>query len=145
MGGRSDEMKVFLDVNIFVELFLEQRRQSECVTFFNLIRENQIKGYTSDFVIFGSSLVLERNGKKPNEIKQFLEDVFNIEGLTVCDLTPSDTIDATASMKKYDLSLEDAYSLQGAIVNKIKNFVSFDKDFDKVKEVERVEPKDLLV
>lgn len=145
MGRRSNEMKIFLDVNIFVELFLEQRRQSECVTFFNLIKENKIKGYTSDFVIFGSSLVLERNGKKPNEIKQFLEDVFNMEGLTVCDLTPSDMIDATRNMKKYNLSLEDAYSLQGAILNEIEKFASFDKDFDRVDKIKRVEPKDFLV
>ncbi|OGI15662.1 hypothetical protein A3K63_04490 [Candidatus Micrarchaeota archaeon RBG_16_49_10] len=137
-------MSVFVDVNIFVELFLEQEKQKECFDFFELINKNKLKAYTSDFIIFGSSLILERSGKKPSEIKKFLEDVFNIKGLTVYDLTPSDMINATKNMKNYNLSLEDAFSLQGALENKIKDFVSFDRDFDKVKIIKRVEPKDFI-
>ena len=67
-----------------------------------------------------------------------------MKGLSVYDLTPSDMIDATKIIKKYNLSLEDAYSLQGALINKVRRFVSFDKDFDKVKDVKRVEPRDIL-
>ena len=145
MGGRSKEIKkVFLDVNIFLELLLEQEGQEECLKFFNSIKDGKIEAYTSDFIIFGTTLILERNGKKPNEIKQFLEDVFSIKGLNLFILTPSDMINAAQNMKKYNLTLEDSYSLQGALVNKIKNFVSFDKDFDRVKPIERLEPKDFL-
>ncbi len=40
--------------------------------------------------------------------------------------------------------LEDALTLQCALTNKCKEIVSFDRDFDKVKEIKRLTPKDAV-
>jgi predicted nucleic acid-binding protein len=46
-------------------------------------------------------------------------------------------------MGKYNLDFDDALVVSSMIANKIKKLVSFDKHFDVVREIERIEPKDV--
>jgi len=47
-------------------------------------------------------------------------------------------------MKNYDLGFDDALALQAMKENRIKNIISYDKDFDKIPYVKRIQPESLL-
>ena len=51
-----------------------------------------------------------------------------------------DRIEALKLMKKHSLDYEDALTLQAAISTNSEEIVSFDKHFDSVKEIKRIEP-----
>lgn len=51
-----------------------------------------------------------------------------------------DRFNALFLISKYNLDYEDAMVLQSAILTRSKEIVSFDKHFDKVKEIKRIEP-----
>ena len=137
-------ISVFIDANIFLEIFLAQKKKEKCVELLEKIKNGKIVAFTSNFIVFGVSLILEKYAKKPEEIKSVIENLFSIDNLKIYDLTPSDLIDATKLMKKYGLGLEDSLCLQGAVINNSERLVSFDKDFDKVTYIKRTEPSELL-
>lgn len=43
-------------------------------------------------------------------------------------------------MRKYNIDFDDALVVSSMAEAKIKKLISFDKDFDKIKEIERLEP-----
>lgn len=47
-------------------------------------------------------------------------------------------------MKKHNLSFDDAINTIALKALKIKEIVSYDKDFDKPPGIKRIEPKDIL-
>jgi len=47
---------------------------------------------------------------------------------------------AIDKMRKYNIDFDDALVVSSMAEAKIKKLISFDKDFDKIKEIERLEP-----
>jgi predicted nucleic acid-binding protein len=62
------------------------------------------------------------------------------KGLITYRPTMQDRLNAFHWMKKYRLCYDDSLTFQSAISNNCGEIVSFDNNFNKIKEVKRIEP-----
>lgn len=131
---------MLIDANIFLEFLLNQKRAKEAVIFLNKILSGDIKAYVSSFTIDSILLTIYRNKIKISDMRVFLRKLLHSKGLNIYHLTMKDRFLAFHYIEKYGLDYEDAITLQSALSAGCKEIVSFDSDFDKVKEFKRIEP-----
>jgi len=99
----------------------------------------KIEAYTSSITwdeiawvvrkLFGIDLSL-------NEGKRFL----SFPNLRLLGIKRTTVLKAQEIVEKYKLRPRDAVHVAAALENKITTIVSYDKDFDLIKEIERIEP-----
>lgn len=94
----------------------------------------------STFTIDSIILVMLRNRIGKEQIINFLSNLSLFRGLKLYQTKIIDRKNALILMNKYSLDYEDATILQCAISTNSEELVSFDKHFDKIKEIKRVEP-----
>lgn len=133
-----------IDASVFLEVELEQEKHEECEKFLEKVEEGSIKAIVPDFTIDSIAIVMEGNGKSWKDIRRFLISLALFNGLSVYSVKHNDRIKATEHMKNLRLNFDDSVILQSALSNNVKGIVSLDKDFDGMKEMNRVEPKDAL-
>lgn len=132
----------FIDTNIFLEIELEDKRKEDCEILFRKILNEKEKGLVSDFIVYSILIELTEKStlKKAREFLNFLDIMKNIEIF----IPDKETLfSAMKFVEKYKLDFDDALVVSCMISNKIKKLVSFDKDFDRVKEIERIEPNQI--
>lgn len=132
---------LLIDTNVFLEVELAQEKNESCKKILKKILENEEQGIITDYSVDSICVLMERNGKKSKDIRTFLSGLLAYEGLNIYTTTLNDRIIATDLMEKHGLDFDDALILQAMHSNNIKELVSFDKDFDKIKEIKRIEPK----
>ena len=131
---------MIIDTNIFLEVLLNQEKCEGCSTFLRGILEGGREGFITTFSI-DSIVISMLNNKAGNEkVNVFLSSLVKYKGLRFYQVKISDRIKALKLMKIYNLDYEDALILQSAISTGSEEIVSFDKHFDKIKEVKRIEP-----
>lgn len=128
-----------IDANVFLEVLLKQDNANSCIEFLEKVKDGEIKALLSIFTVDGVVLALERHGQSPEGIRTFLNSLLNYKGLKIYFPTINDRMLATAHMK-LGLDFEDALTLQCAFSNNEKEIISFDRDFDKIKNIKRVQP-----
>ncbi|MBI2632041.1 type II toxin-antitoxin system VapC family toxin [Candidatus Pacearchaeota archaeon] len=131
---------MLVDANIFLEFLLNQERAKEAVIFLNKILIGNISAYISSFTIDSIILTLYRNKIKIEDMRIFLKKLLRSKGFDIYQLTMKDRFLAFHHLEEYGLDYEDAITLQCALSAGCKEIVSFDSDFDKVKEIKRIEP-----
>lgn len=87
---------------------------------------------------------MEKHRLPPQKMNIFLSSLFHYEGLEIFNVTIKDRLFALKLMERYKLGYEDAITLQSAISSNSKEILSFDKHFEKIKEVKRVKPAQLI-
>jgi predicted nucleic acid-binding protein len=133
-----------VDTNIFLEVELNRARSEECREFLKKILKGEIKAFTTDFALDSIIVLMEKEGAKPSELRKFLENVMFFEGLTIYSLNFVDRIIAAALMEKVKLDFDDAIAYFVMKSLDLKEIVSFDKHFDKISGIKRLDPKDVL-
>lgn len=136
-------MRCFIDANIFLEVQLDDERKDECIQFFGEIQEGKIAATISDFIIYTSLIQIDVNLKSAKVMNDFILFLKSLESLEIFRPDIETIIKAIDFSRKYNLNFDDALVVSCMVSNKIKKLVSFDKDFDKVKEIERVEPNQI--
>ena len=131
---------MLIDANIFLEVLLNQTHAISAFTLLERIGKGDGEAFVSDFTIDSVLLVMHNHKASSSEMNNFLLQIINSKGMTVYSVTLHDRIQALKHIEKYGLDYEDALVLQSAISTKSEQIVSFDTDFDVVKEIERVEP-----
>ena len=131
---------MLIDSNIFLELFLEQQKKDACRLFLNKTINGEINAIISNFTIDSVLLVMFRHGSALEKMRDFLHKVISSKGLSIYSITSSDRLRALQLIENYKLDYEDAIVLQSAISAGHGEILSFDKDFDKIKEIKRIEP-----
>lgn len=134
----------FIDANIFLELLLEQEKADECGRFLKKIEKADQEAVITDFLVDAIVVVLERNGKSPDDLATFITSLSVYRGLTVYFLSLSDRLFATVHMKDFGLDFDDATTYQAMKRMNVDGIVSFDDDFDAITGINRIEP-DLVV
>lgn len=130
----------FIDSNIFLELELDQEHADECEVFLNKVRIGVLKAVITSFHIDSILVIMENYGKKPYELRTFISSLYGYKGLRVHYLSLLDRVLATKYMEMHSLDFDDAlaYSVMKKLgINKI---VSYDKHFDSLKDIIRLEP-----
>jgi len=140
-SGKLGADKVyFVDSNIFLELELDQERADECEVFLDKVKMGALKAIITCFHIDSILIVMENYGKKPHELRKFISSLYGYKGLRIYYLSLLDRISATKHMEKHGLDFDDAlaYSVMKKLgINKI---VSYDKHFDSLRDIIRLEP-----
>ncbi len=134
----------FIDANIFLELEILQDKAEECERLLIRLKDNLIKATITDFLVDGIVVVMERYQKSPADIKAFLLALLAFEGLEIHKSSHHEKILATELMQKHDLSFDDALIYQTMKTHNISKIISFDSDFNKIKDIERLEPTQII-
>lgn len=132
--------KTLIDANILLELFLDQKKADDCKILLQRIATGKETTIISTFTIDSIIISLERNKTNLSKIREIIKSVINSQGFIIYRPTIKDRLDCLNWIKKYLLDYEDSLTLQCAIVNNCKEIISFDTHFDKVKEIQRIEP-----
>lgn len=103
-----------------------------------------VEAATTDFIIDSVVLVMEREGKGPSELSLFLSSLLGYKSLETYILSLHDRIQSTRHMQNLNLSFDDATAYQAMKILRIDQAVSFDNHFDKLPDIKRIEPREIL-
>lgn len=129
---------MLIDTNIFLEVQLNQEKASQAAKILKAVYEDKVQGYITDFSIDSIVIIMEHYDKSPNEIKRFLVSLLAFKGLEFYHLSIYDKIEATEFMKSLNLDFDDACMYQAMRVLNIDKIASFDSDFDKIPDIQRI-------
>lgn len=131
---------MIIDSNIFLEVLLKQEKSENCRIFLNKTISGEAEGIVPDFVIDSVLLIMKRDSINTKEMKMFLQKILKSRGIRIYSIGIKDRVKALNLMDSYGLDYEDALVLQSAIATDSEEIMSFDKHFDRVKEIRRIEP-----
>lgn len=132
-------MRTFLDTNILLRYFEEME---VLVDFMKKISSKKDTFFIPSLVLNEISLTLQRFYKVPkSKVIIFMESILAVDNFKV--IYKYDFANALHLYKTVNIKLNDC--LIWSFMEKDDQIVSFDKDFDKLPRIKRVEPKDLLV
>jgi len=129
-----------IDANVFLEVELAQKRLKECKIYLKRVMTGEIGAVTTSFIIDTISILMDNAECDSAQIRRFHLSLLKYKGLDIYDLTMVDRIAATDHMKSFDLDFDDAAAYAAMMATGTKEIVSFDKHFDKVPEIRRIEP-----
>ena len=130
----------FIDANIFLEIMLEDKNADRCFAFFDNMNNEDTEIATSDYIIYTGLLQIESKIRSLKLMEEFIYYINNIKNLRIIRPSIKVIYNSLSISDKYNLDYEDSIILQTAISTKSTELVSFDKHFDKVKEIKRIEP-----
>ena len=131
---------VFLDANIFLELILNDKKAENCAVLLNKIKDKEVIAKTSDFIIYTCMLQIQFKLKSVEKTQKFILFINQLKGLEILRPSLGDIFDATAISEKYKLDFDDSLVVSCMKSNNIQDLFSFDKDFNKVEIIKRLEP-----
>ena len=129
---------MFIDSNIFLEIALKDENFKKCENFIKNLINKKINFYTSDFIIYSCLLIIYNKSSKLN-MKNFLVFINSIK-ITVIKPTLKEIYGSIDIMDRYNLDFDDALVVSCMAENKIKDLVTYDKHFNKVKEINIIKP-----
>jgi predicted nucleic acid-binding protein len=126
---------MFIDANIFLEVALNDTNGDRCESFLSKLKQ----GYTTDFIIYACMLKIENRLKNSIALKNFVLSMSNLP-LTIIHPDFEDLYEATFISDKHGLDFDDALVVSIMKRSNVSTLVSYDKHFDKIKNVDRIEP-----
>ncbi len=131
----------FLDTNILLR-YLTEDNQHMARQAFNLLRRierGEEKVVTSSLVIFETVFTLQSFYKVPRQqIRELLLPIISMRGIQLPER--SVFYKAFDLYVKQNISFADAYNAAYMMSEEISNIYSWDKDFDKIDGIIRIEP-----
>jgi predicted nucleic-acid-binding protein len=142
----KDRIKIVLDTNIFIRIFVGdiEEQMVECVRLLELLEEEgkKVKVYIPQTVVLEIGWVL--GGKYYKFSRQKIAKA--LTSLNSDDIISADKLDFNKGIElfeKYKVKLGDAMIAASDVVQKEKAIiVSYDRDFDKIKGVKKMTPKE---
>ena len=131
---------LFVDANVFIYAAFESGEEAvKSKQILKKISSGEENAITSSLVIDEVAWVFHKNNKK-SLLRQALEKIYLIPNLQVLPVSSNAPLTALGYMEKYGLKPRDALHCAVMQENGVKTICSFDADFDKVKEIKRMEP-----
>jgi uncharacterized protein len=133
----------FLDTNILLRFFTgdDSQKAQQALNLFMRIERGEEKVITSSSVIFETVYTLQRLYRVPRkEIRDKLLPIISLRGVHLTD--------KSVYYKAFDLyvtkniSFADAYNAAYMISEEVFNIYSWDRDFDKIDGIVRLEPEE---
>lgn len=134
-------MKIFVDTNIFLRFLLADhpRQSPACKKLFEKAAKGEVKLVTLPIVIAEIAWVLHSFYKEPfKEVAEKLRVILLFEGLDVSNRDA--LLLATQVFESKKIDFIDAYIASWIKSKNLAKVFSYDKDFDKIKEIKRIEP-----
>ena len=133
----------FLDTNILLRfLTRDDERKAQCaLELLMRVERGEEKVITSPLVIFETVYTLQSFYKVPRQtIKEQILSIISMRGLHLPD--KNIFYQAFNFYVAKNISFADAYNAAYMLAEKIPNIYSWDKDFDKIEGITRLEPEE---
>ena len=134
------DAEYLIDTNIFLEVFLQQEQEKDCLRFLKKVEKGEIKAVITSFSLHSIAIILEKL-KGIESYRKFLEIIVNFEGLMIYSTTPKDEIEVCKISNEFNLSFDDAIHYYVTKTFHLK-LVSLDADFDKT-DLQRILPSQI--
>ncbi|HLC36784.1 MAG TPA: type II toxin-antitoxin system VapC family toxin [archaeon] len=129
----------FLDSNVPIEVLLKSGKDfNEAFKIMESVQENNESVAVSPFILAEMFHILRRQNKSFNLIKETLLDFLDSIGLTVLAINNKKLNEIIELSAKYEIDFVDASNKILMDEHGIKEIYSFDKDFDKFKNIKRL-------
>jgi predicted nucleic acid-binding protein len=129
-----------IDANIFLEVLLKQQRSKACKAYLRRVKDGEISAMTTSFIVDTVSILMDHAECEPRQIRKFLLALLKYKGLMIYELSLGDRVTATVLMDELRLDFDDATVCAAMRAANSKEIVSFDKHFDGVAGIRRIEP-----
>lgn len=130
---------MFIDANIFLEIALKDKNWEKCVKFINDAVINNRSLCTSDFIIYSCLIIIYDKLNSHLKMMDFLVFI-NSLGIDVIRPSLKAVYNAMEIMAKEKLDFDDALVISCMIENGIRDLISYDGHFDKIKNVNIIRP-----
>ena len=130
--------EIFIDANIFLEIFFDDAKAGECEKFLRSLDINEKVGYTSDFLIYACIIAIENRFKDFKKLENALIFFKNCPNLRILRPTLDELHYAIQITKTGELDFDDSLVVACMRNYRIKKLASLDSHFDKVKGIERI-------
>ncbi len=130
--------EIFVDANIFLEIFLKDSKAEECKAFLKSLQEQNRQALTTDFIMYSCILQVQNKLKNTNFIKNVVIFFNSYSNLKVIMPTIEDIFDAVETIEKEKLDFDDSLVVACMKSNDITELASLDKHFDKIKGIKRI-------
>ena len=131
----------FIDTNILLRHFTgdDADLSSRASAYLARIEAGEVKVHVPEFVLFETIFILHRTYKKPRII---IRDVINgLMNLAAVSVSGTRTFRRALDIfVELNISFADAYYVALMEQRGVKEIVSFDRDFDRVPGITRIEP-----
>ena len=130
---------MFIDANIFVIAAIGKDRKAwACRNYLARVESGEQRATTSVLVLHEVLKSLENHTDREKAMAK-AKRFATMQNLRVCEVTQGHFLD---SLEFFRLGLEprDALHVAVALGNSVETILSYDKDFDAVKSIKRVEP-----
>lgn len=132
-------MKAFVDASLLIYLnAMADEAQRERYENFYIDLLTRYKLYTDDLVLDELLYVSRKKYKIPYEITAEFIDTIVLPYVTVLSLGANEYEVAKKVLLEYNVKPSDAFHVAAMVNNSIRYIISEDKEFDRVKEIERL-------
>lgn len=137
-----EEKEFYIDANIFIFAYSDDKEKGViCRKIMNMVIDNKIKAFTS--VLTFDEIFYKIKRLKDKETALMTTKLFlNLKNLIFIDVNLNILAYAYSILKNYNLNPRDAIHLSCALSKGIRNIISDDEDFNKIKEIKRFKLKD---
>ncbi|MBU4299455.1 PIN domain-containing protein [Patescibacteria group bacterium] len=136
----------FIDTNIFLRVLVEEDKKTfkECFQILKAIKEGKIRAFTASLILAEANWVLGGFYNFPkSEITVALKSILSLKGLKIVD--KYNFYSAISLYDNFSIKFIDALIASHHLIHDKKSIIiSYDKDFDKIGEVTRKEPNEIL-
>ncbi len=136
----------FIDANVFLRFLTgdDPEKAESCQRLFKAMEKNEVSMYTTETVIAEVVYVLSSKalyGLSHSEVRARLQPILSLPGLKLPNRKL--LLRALSLYDLYAVDFEDALSVAHMERLDLEKIVSYDRDFDKMEQVVRVEPDEV--
>ena|SRR3989344_3510448 len=131
--------EIFIDANIFLEIFLKDKRAEECKALLRTLQEQERNAVTTDFIIYSCILQVQNKLKNAELIKNTIIFFNSHPNLKIIRPSFEDLHNSAGILETAKLDFDDSLVVACMNSHGITELASLDRHFDKVKGIKRIE------
>ncbi len=128
---------VFIDANIFLEIFLKDSKAEKCEQFLKKLQEEGRAAVTTDFIIYSCLLVVQNNSKNGKIMRNVISFFNSYPPLRIIRPSLEDCYHAIGLMEAKNLDFDDSLVVACMARYEIEELASLDRHFNKIKEIKK--------
>ena len=130
--------EIFIDANIFLEVFLKDSKSEECKSFLKSVEEENNLAITTDFIIYSCILQVQNKLQNTKFVKSTILFFNSYPNIKILRSSFEDLHDAIEIMETEKLDFDDSLVVACMKNYGIGKLASLDRHFDKVKNVKKI-------
>ena|SRR3989344_4295372 len=130
--------EIFIDANIFLEIFLEDSKSEKCKNYLKSLQEQGAIALTTDFIVYSCILIVQNKAKEAKLIRNSIIFFNSFQNLRIIRPSIGEIYNAVEVMEVNNLDFDDSLAVACMKKHGIKEILSMDRHFDRMKEIKRI-------